>query len=305
MSRIRKPLPPDSVGGIVCPAWSGSRKPAEADMAQTPGLSPGGIGWEVLAVRRPSRTWLAGLMGLFAAGGLHAAVASLMSGGPGPEAAAAAAPLVVVDHEVDLTPPTPPDPEPPPEIDDTPRPAPRTARLAKATDSAPTPDPNAGPPPPARAGDVVASEAPADPLDFTGFEITTGSGPRYAGGVTASSGTNTEAVRTRTVDPNARPDQRQGEVNLARPVSLPARDWICPWPREAESLGIDEQVVVLRVVVTAEGRASFVGLLADPGHGFGQAALGCAHQARFEPATDRHGRAYTATSPPIRVRFTR
>jgi protein TonB len=123
--------------------------------------------------------------------------------------------------------------------------------------------------------------------------------------VTASSGTNTQAVHARTVDRLARRDQPQGEADLARSVSLSARDWSCPWPREAESLGIDEQTVVLRAVVSSEGHASSVHVLADPGHGFGQAALTCARQARFEPATDRNGQPYAATSPPIRVRFTR
>ncbi len=79
----------------------------------------------------------------------------------------------------------------------------------------------------------------------------------------------------------------------------------CPWPREAEGLGIDEQVVLLRVVVGADGRASSADVLADPGHGFGQAALGCARVARFEPARDRAGQPYAATSPPIRVTFRR
>ncbi|WP_428264835.1 TonB family protein [Haliangium sp.] len=88
-------------------------------------------------------------------------------------------------------------------------------------------------------------------------------------------------------------------------MSLPARRWACPWPREAEALGIDEQVVVLRVVVDRAGRVSSAELLADPGHGFGRAALTCARAARFDPARDREGRPYPATSPPIRVRFSR
>ena len=143
------------------------------------------------------------------------------------------------------------------------------------------------------------------PLDFTGFDLTTGNAPVYAGGTTASSGTNKEAVHTRTVDPNAEPGRPQGEGSLARPVRLPARNWKCPWPRKAGTLGIDEQVVVLRAVVRANGRASSVDVLADPGYGFGDAARACAERARFEPARDRHGKMYAATSPPIRVRFTR
>jgi protein TonB len=161
------------------------------------------------------------------------------------------------------------------------------------------------PPPPAQAGRVIAAEGPAAPVDFTGFDITSGGGSAYAGGVTASAGTNTEAVHADTVDLDARPDQPRGEADLSRTVSLPERNWRCPWPREAEALGIDEQDVLLRVVVDAQGRLTSVEVLGDPGHGFGEAALACARTARFAPARDRRGRPYSATSPPIRVRFSR
>ena len=115
--------------------------------------------------------------------------------------------------------------------------------------------------------------------------------------------TNTEAAHSRVVDPRARPKDGQGD-SLAAPVRLAAKDWSCPWPQEADALGIDRQLVVLRAVVGADGRALSVDLLADPGHGVGEAALGCALRGRFLPARDGAGRAYAATSPPIRVRFT-
>ena len=212
--------------------------------------------------------------------------------------------VLEIAHVVDLDPPEPvPEPveaEPAPATSD---PVP-VATAAPATPSEPPPS-DARPPPPAQAGEVVAAEGPVDPLDFTGFDITTGRGDGFAGGVTASDGTNTAAVQTRAVDRTAPPNQPQAEASLAQPVSLPARNWQCPWPREAETLGIDEQMVVLRVVVGAQGRVSAAELIADPGHGFGEAALTCARNARFAPARDRSGQPYAATSPPIRVRFTR
>ncbi|MEM1025655.1 MAG: TonB family protein [Myxococcota bacterium] len=293
-------LPSESVGALVRPEWgdpglgASGQDPAPAVPARAP--SDGGIGWEVLSTERVAPTGRVVLAGIITSVGLHTGGAKLIGGGAQtPLEAQRSVPMVVVEHGVDLTPPPMPEPEPvkPPPPPPS-RPAPRTALLAKRR-----------PPAPAQAGEVVASESEAKPVDFTSFDITTGKGPRYAGGTTASSGTNTEAVHTRTVDPNARPDQPQGEASLARSVSLSARDWKCPWPHEAESLAIDEQTVILRAVVGPDGKASSVDILADPGHGFGQAALGCARNASFEPATDRQGRAYASTSPPIRVRFTR
>jgi protein TonB len=46
-------------------------------------------------------------------------------------------------------------------------------------------------------------------------------------------------------------------------------------------------------------------VLADPGHGFGAAAVACALRTRFVPARARSGQAVRSLSPPIRVRFTR
>ncbi len=148
----------------------------------------------------------------------------------------------------------------------------------------------------------MAAKASEAPLDFTGFDITTGQAQRYAGGVTASSGTSARAVESITSNTS---NTSASATSRARPVQLPARHWNCPWPGEADALRIDEQTVVLRVVVTAEGRVSSAELVSDPGYGFGRAALACVRNVRFDAALDRDGRPHEATSPPIRVRFTR
>jgi protein TonB len=140
------------------------------------------------------------------------------------------------------------------------------------------------------------------PLDFTGFDIVSGQAPGYAGGVTASTGSSAQAVEA---VPGSGGDANGSVASRARPIRLPARNWDCPWPREADALRIDEQTVVLRVVVTTEGRVTSAELVSDPGHGFGQAALACARRARFDAALDRDGQPFVATSPPIRVRFKR
>jgi periplasmic protein TonB len=212
---------------------------------------------------------------------------------PAPVPQAAPKPTIKVEHVVDLNPPAPPPPAP--------APAPRVAR-APAPVKAPPRDAPPSPPPaePAQAAAVVAVDAAEAPLDFTGFDIVSGSSERYAGGVTASNGRSTKAVPGSAAEASG-----PASPGKARSVQLPARSWSCPWPREADALRIDEQTVVLRVVVTPEGRVTSAELLSDPGHGFGQAALACAREVRFDAALDAEGRPYLAASPPIRVRFTR
>ena len=126
-----------------------------------------------------------------------------------------------------------------------------------------------------------------------------------AGGVTTSAGTGASPGRA---GPGARgtsdsaltlpPDQSSG-------VSLADQSWSCPWPPQADSERIDEQTVVIRVVVTADGRVESADIVSDPGHGFGSAAVACALRTRFTPARDRAGQVVRALSPPIKVRFIR
>ena len=91
----------------------------------------------------------------------------------------------------------------------------------------------------------------------------------------------------------------------ARQVSLDQSAWNCPWPAEADVEQVNEQTVVLRASVRADGQADRVDILSDPGFGFGAAARLCALRTRFEPAQDVAGQPITAHSPPIRVHFFR
>jgi len=140
-------------------------------------------------------------------------------------------------------------------------------------------------------------------LDFFEAEEST---VEFRGGVSA--GTQTEGmgmgsgVQGTPVD---EPEEEAPAASRARPVSLDAREWDCAWPDEADDLGIHRQMVTLRAVVDASGRARRVTVLSDPGYGFGEAARRCAETARFSPALDDAGEPHAATSPPIRVRFTR
>jgi protein TonB len=195
--------------------------------------------------------------------------------------------------EIALAAPPPPAPE---RRDPPAKPTPAGATHALRFRSAPA----------AQAATVIAPPVEsAAPVDLTADTVVTGKAIAYAGGVTAPGGTSSSPVA-------AAPGGRQTHLGTSSaatgwmtPVSLPSENWSCPWPSEAGAEQIDEQTVILRVFVTASGDAQSAELLADPGHGFGPAALACAMRTRFTPALDTAGRAMAARSPPIRVRFTR
>ena len=210
-----------------------------------------------------------------------------------------------VDVDLSEPPPPPPPPEAPPE----PEPEPRAPPPPHA--AAP---PTAAPPPPAaaEAGKVLTQDPdPNEPVDLTN-SIVTGTGDRYAGGVTASNGTSTNAVR----DLRAQPDG-VGKAPAPGPVAPPSGPdlsraagpmgaaWNCEFPAEADVEGIDSAVVQLTVVVGPDGHAKSVTVLKDPGFGFGQSARSCAFRKQFNVALDRAGTAITMSTAPFTVRFTR
>jgi len=304
---VRVDLRKESVAAIVLDASAAPHK-AQA-RAPRRALAEESLAAIALGARSPQRGLL--LSALFVvAVALHAAAgfSALGTSRQGIDAAPIPVPkpAIRIEHVVELAPPGPPPPEPAPPEPSPPPPVAEARPVERApTPPPPTPDPPSDAPPPAEAGQVVAADESASaPLDFTGFGITTGTGPRYAGKVTSGPGTNRRAVAASRVDRRAAPTARAGTTR-ARPVGAPRRNWDCPWPAEADALSINEQSVVLRALVRADGTVASAELLADPGHGFGQAALACVRRQRFPAATDHDGNPITATSPPIRVRFTR
>ncbi len=236
----------------------------------------------------------------------HVLVASAaLSLKPAPKAAAMQPP-VSLERIVELTPPEPPadKPLPPPESPKARAVVKQVALSSKPVQESANP-PDSKPASAAGTGAVIARLSDNTRTeDFADFTVVSGEAGAYAGGVSASWGRSTNAVHAADVSPDGAMNG-SGRGTLAAPVRLSARDWKCPWPKEADALRIDEQVVVIRVLVRPDGVVSRAELLSDPGNGFGPAALGCAEQTRFEPATDEAGKPYVSTSPPIRVRFTR
>jgi protein TonB len=159
---------------------------------------------------------------------------------------------------------------------------------------------------PAQAGSVIAQEPSPDiPVDLTGETFITGTARAYAGGVTASAGADSDVVRAGDVASRATPGSQLTAPSRASAVSLADQSWSCPWPREADAEQIDQETVVIRVVVGADGKPESAAAVSDPGHGFAAAATTCAMRTRFNPAHDRAGEPTRARSPPIRVLFTR
>ena len=199
---------------------------------------------------------------------------------------------IAAERTVDVTPL--PKPPPPAETPPTPHVAEPVARERVHTAAA-----HHAPAAPAQAGQIAA--ASTSPVDFTGSAFVVGSGPSYAGGTTTSAGTNRKPA-TGAVAPNGSGGAARSR---ARPVSLDQAAWNCPWPAEADARQVDQETVVIRVAVGADGRADRVDVLEDPGFGFGRAARQCALSTRFGAARGPAGDPVAALSPPIRVHFYR
>jgi protein TonB len=81
--------------------------------------------------------------------------------------------------------------------------------------------------------------------------------------------------------------------------------WNCAFPPEADAAKVDSAVVTLVVTVSATGKAIKVMVMQDPGNGFGRAARDCALTRTYKPALDDQGKPIEASTPAIRVKFTR
>lgn len=174
---------------------------------------------------------------------------------------------------------------------------------------------------PAQAGTVMTADPANDaPVDLTDNTFITGTGSHYAGGASSADGTGqvpvdlTELAVVGTPGATVAPPQsgdagqtepRRRQRSAARPVQLRGGEWRCDWPEQAIAEDIYEQSVVVRVVVNVDGEVVDTIIVDDPGFGFGAAAATCARARRFSPARDDDGAPIQATSPAIRVRFTR
>jgi periplasmic protein TonB len=211
--------------------------------------------------------------------------------------------------DIDLTPPpppppAPPEPEPEPEKEPEPPPPPKAEE-----------PPSAPPPAAAEAGKVLTAEPdPDEPVDLTGDGFVSGIGERFAGGVTASTGTGKTAVRapqaaaTGTGTGSRLPvGPAVGAKDLSRPAGVtPGSDWQdCGFPPEADQEGVNFARVTIAVTVRPDGRPRSVAIIKDPGYGFGSVAQRCALRKTYQTALNREGVAIEQTTAPFSVKFVR
>jgi protein TonB len=187
----------------------------------------------------------------------------------------------IVDIEI---PKPPPPPEPTEDIPEA-RHAPERARLTPGS------VPRTAP---ARAAAVITrKEDPNEPVDLTDAFVS-GSATTYAGGMTAASGTNANAVRAVTSSsgthaPATAAARGSGADRARAPSLLSSTEWDCPFPEEANDDQMDSAVVTIRIDVNVAGAPKNVRVMSDPGHGFGREARRCAMSKRFRPALDGEG----------------
>jgi protein TonB len=234
--------------------------------------------------------WLGGAVA--ASAGVHILIGLLF---PHPAARPATHAVQHATEVIDIDTPPPPT-RPAVEKPAPPAPAPKAPR-APAHKAPPTAL--------AQAAKVVTrTPAATEPLDF-GDTIVSGTASSFAGGITAATGTSKSVVREAPSPqaPAAAAGGTGSGANLSRSPRMAGESaWKCPFP--AEATGVGEAFVQLRVFVGADGQALDAAVLADPGHGFGAAAVRCAIGTRWSPALDREGTPVRATAL-VRVRFTR
>jgi periplasmic protein TonB len=225
------------------------------------------------------------------------------------------APAVTTEF-FDIEPPPNPPPLAPAVAERLPEPKQETLKPeALEQDEPPTPSPADEPeaaestpeeqtPAAAQAGQIVAA---ADEVVDFGETFVTGAGSKYVGGATASAGTAKHAVR----DPQAKAHGTATSAAIKKVIDLsraPAlaggKAWTCPFPDEADDMGVDHAVVTLRIKVAADGSVMDAIVARDPGDGFGREARRCALRKRWSPGLDSAGKATGATTV-VNVRFDR
>ncbi len=204
----------------------------------------------------------------------------------------------------------PPAPEPPPLPPEIVQPPPKVAEDPYKE----APPPQA--PAPAKADDVYnAKDNAQDPLIFNGTMVDN-DGSRGAGfGQQSADGKGVTPVTSKA----ARPDGKEGGTGTGAvpspasttpdrskpPTIVGSTSWNCPFPAEADAEGTDNATATIIVKVRPDGSPESVSVVADPGSGFGRAARACALTRRYQAGLDRDGNPTTASTPPIRVKFSR
>jgi hypothetical protein len=136
---------------------------------------------------------------------------------------------------------------------------------------------------------VMGDGAPSSGRSSEGDAIAGASGSTAS----ASASTSAQGATSRAPD-RSRPPRLAGDAQWAH----------CGFPEEADEVGMNEAMVMLRVSVDAGGALRAVDALRDPGFGFGRLAKRCAERSRWLPALDHEGHPVARTHL-LSVRFER
>lgn len=201
--------------------------------------------------------------------------------------------------------PEPPPPPPPEDPEPEPEPEPPKAPPPKAPPKEPAHAPEPPAPAAAQAGRVLTAEPdPDEPVDLTGMTIVQGNADAYAGGVTASNGTSTRAVRAPTARaegvPGGTGTAPASGVDRSRPPSALGGNWDCPFPPGEERRDYSVRVLA---TISSEGKVTDARPMDNVNPAYARAALRCAFDNRLSPALDRNGNKTTVTYP-IVIKFT-
>jgi protein TonB len=209
-----------------------------------------------------------------------------------------------------------PEPEKEPEPEPEPEEEPPEEELPVEPEEVVAPAEEEAPPAAAEAGKVLTSEPdPNEPLDLTADGFLSGTGTRFAGGVTAATGTSDKAVRNRAASGNGvkgSQGKKEGPtgpppVDKSRPAGIPkTANWAsCGFPPEADAENMNQAFVRVVVVVDPSGKPTSVNVLSDPGFGFGRLARQCALRFEYPVGLDKSGNPKASATPPFNIRFTR
>ena len=269
-------------------------RPASLDNGMLSSPAPLSRVFELGSQGRHTRSAVGALTTILAHGGIAAVI--FWCG----DLSALSAPLEVEEFNIER------EPEPALPAAEPPAPPPLPAALP----SHPAPP---GPSEPAQAGALLTQEPeetePDDPYDDT---FVTGDNDSYAGGMTANLGKSIAAVyglASLGGNPggaaSAEPPKPE-PPDLSRPPTFGNNSmWDCGFPWEADRDRIDHAVAQVAVTVKADGTATSVDIVFDPGHGFGRVAKSCAMKQHFDAGLDHDGHPITATTRPFAVRFNR
>jgi hypothetical protein len=159
-------------------------------------------------------------------------------------------------------------------------------------------------PAPARPGIAAATVTAPAPATATATATATAAATATASASVAASASAAPTPSEPVVFID-KPLPRNTQPDRSEPARVTTKVWDCPWPPRGSKSPITQMKVHVKVTVTAEGQATGVEVLDDPGLDFGGYAKSCALTQRYLPAKDAQGRPTSGITQSFAVLFDR